>query len=233
MENMQEGGMTLPTSIISKITHFSAEDKIGVTNAIQYIALAVIPVALSNKIVKNLFNSTEPISKGSVELLAEIIGQSIVTTLLLYLVNKVIIAIPTYTTEPIKEINIITIAIVITFGLFAFNNNKIADKFNILYNRIQKMWTGTDNEKNEPVSQKNKISISKPVAKMRTAMPTHQESRADYVVTHNQMEPPQVASSQNGGNNPTNDTGNSAVGLELPMFEEPAAFNSTGGFSPW
>ena len=57
MNNIQEGGMTLPTGIISKITHFSAEDKIGVTNAIQYVALAVIPVALSNKIVKNLFNS--------------------------------------------------------------------------------------------------------------------------------------------------------------------------------
>ena len=95
------------------------------------------------------------------------------------------------------------------------------------------MWTGKDanTEALEPKNRnKNKISVTKPVSKLQAAMPTHQESRADYVVTHNQMEPPQV-SNQQGGNGQNQN--NSSVGADLPMLEEPAAFNSGGGFSSW
>jgi len=203
--------------------------------------MAAIPIALANKIIKNVFNSEEPISKGSVELLAEIIGQSVLTTLLLYLVNKVIVAIPTYTTEPMKEINITTMGVVITFALFAFNNNKITDKFNILYNRVQKMWGG-GNEQSEDNKRdgknKNKISVSKPISSLRTASPTHQESRADYVATQQQMGNPSPPINQMGGNtqqidNDNNNGGGSSVGMDFPTFSEPAAFNSGGGFSSW
>lgn len=236
MDDPQTGGMTMPTGIISKITHFSDEDKTSVLNAVQYVALAVIPVALANKIIKNVFNSDEPISKGSVELLAEIVGQNVLTTVLLYLVNKIIISIPTYTKEPIQEINLVTIAIITTFALFAFNNNKIADKFNVLYNRVKKMWMGNEENYDNKKNNKNKISVSKPVAKLTTAMPTHQESRADYVVTHKQMEhpqPPAQVAQQAGGHEQHQNQHNSSVGMDLPMLEEPAAFNSAGGFSSW
>jgi len=221
---------TIPTtgnSIIKHIFRFDDETKTHLTDLTQYIMLAIIPVALSNKIIKSMFNSEEPISKGSVELLAEIIGQCFLTTFLLYLVNKVIISLPTYTGEPIREINMITIAMVITFSLFALNNNKIGDKFNILYERVKKLWNGGSSEPSTP--KKNKVSVSKPISNGRpSSLPTHQESRADYIGTHTQMEPPQVSKRTDGPSE-----GNNAAGEQFPIMEEPQAFNSLGGFSSW
>ena len=64
---------------ISKVFEMDTDTKNGLLNGIQYITMAVIPIAIVDMLTKHLFTVKDPSSKGSIELLAEILGQSVLT----------------------------------------------------------------------------------------------------------------------------------------------------------
>lgn len=226
--------------IVNKITSFDAETKNNLLNGIQYVAMATLPVAVSGMLLNHLFGMSDPETKGSIELLAEIICQGVVTLVLLFVIHKVIVAIPTYTGVPMSRINYSTLALATVVAMFSFNAFKINEKFNVLYKKLNEAWSGKKEETNKNQKQ-GKVSVSQPISGGRGGVPTHQVSRADHVQAHQAMQPPilppQVANQNATGEDMYGGPSNTLVGAEFPtnIAPEPEAFNSLGssGFSGW
>ena len=57
-------------SFFKKVTTIEDDQKNSLMNGVQYIALATIPVALVDTLVKHFFEEKNPDEKGTIELLA-------------------------------------------------------------------------------------------------------------------------------------------------------------------
>jgi len=173
----------------TKVLEMDTGTKNGLINGIQYITMAVIPIAIVDMVMKRWFTSKNPYDKGSVELLAEVLGQAVVTLVLLFIVHKLIIAVPTYTGTPMTRINYSTISLNLLIIAFALNQG-MGDKINVIFTRLQDYWEGKSTDgKDKTKHDKSKVSVSQPIS--RQGAPTHQASRADYVGNHTQMMPVQ------------------------------------------
>ena len=99
---------------VAKVMNVDTLTKNKVMNAIQFIIFAAIPVALIDMLTKHLFSNSNPESKGSAELFAEIVIQLSTTILLVIIVTKITFAIPTYTEQEMIPINYINLSKLIT-----------------------------------------------------------------------------------------------------------------------
>ena len=81
-DSAQNSGNT----VIKHIFRFDDETKTKLMNLTQYTLLAILPIAIIQNVTDHLFPDYDK-SKGTVELLAEISGQTLLTVVcLLYLV---------------------------------------------------------------------------------------------------------------------------------------------------
>lgn len=242
MDKTMETTEKASVGFISRLTDVDAETKTNLMNSIQYIVLAIIPVACSTLLLKYFFDNAKPESKGTVELLAEIVGQAVVTLILLFIVHKLVTSVPTYTSVSITPINYTTLSVIVVLSLFLTNSFRITDKFNNLVEKVKEMWDG---KKEETAAHKNasgKVSVSQPISGRPQTVPTHQVSRADYVQTQQHVsQPPIVPPRMNNnatGENIYGGPQNTLVGADFPnenIAPEPEAFNvmGGGGFSSW
>ena len=229
-------------SFFKKVTTIEDEQKNSLMNGVQYIALATIPVALVDALVKHFFEDKNPDDKGTIELLAEVLAQVIVTILLIFCIHKIIIAIPTYSGKAMNRINYSTLSLGILICLFSLNHN-VRSKVHVIFERIKDMWEGKSNEKKEKKNSKkdkSKVSVSQPISGRQQLMPTHSPSRADYLGTQNQnsmmpvQQPPvvpqevDVTSQQNYGG-----PQNSLIDANMPTMEPMAANGVLGGGGSW
>lgn len=239
---------------ISKVLEMDTDTQNGLMNGIQYIAMAVIPIAIVDMVTKHWFASGNPADKGTIELLAEVLGQAVITLVLLFMVHKLIIAVPTYTGTPMTRINYSTVSLAFLIMAFALNHG-MGNKINVVFTRLQDYWEGKSSDTTEKKkNDKSKVTVSQPIS--RSGAPTHQASRADYVGHHSQMMPvqtgvppivprsqPQMPQQQQPQTEPEGGQGmymgptNHLVDAKTPGgLQEPLAANSVlgGGFgSAW
>ncbi len=229
-------------SFYKKVTTIDDEQKDGLMNGIQYVALAAIPVALADVFIMRFFEDNDPEKKGTVELLAEIFAQVVLSIILMFCIHKVIIAIPTYSGKAMNRINYTSLSLGMLFSLFTLKHN-IRNKIDVVFTRLIDMWEGKKEEKKESKKDKSKVSVSQPISGRQQLMPTHSPSRADYLGTQNQtsMVPvsqptPQVqqevdvTSQQNYGG-----PQNNLIDANIPTMEPMAANGALGGgsWSSW
>ena len=138
MESETPTNTSSDKGFISKVFSIDADAKSGLMNGVQYIAMAVVPVAMVDILMKKLFTDTDPHSKGSIELLAEVLGQAVITLILLFCVHKVIIAIPTYSGSSMNRINYTTLSLGLLMGYFALNH-QIRNKMSVIFDRLYDM----------------------------------------------------------------------------------------------
>jgi len=238
---------------LTKVMEMDSETKNGLMNGIQYMTMAVMPIAIIDQLTKSWFSSTNPSDKGSVELLAEVLGQAVLTLILLFMVHKLIIAVPTYTGTPMTRINYSTISLGFLATIFA-THPEIGDKLSVIFNRLQDYWEGTpENSHKKRKHDNSKVSVSQPISGGRQSIPTHQASRADYATNHAKMLPVQTGqppivprqqqqmpqqqqpqSEPSSGQQMYGGSQNPLVGASMPA-QEPMAANSVmgGGWSAW
>ena len=121
-------------------------------------------------------------SKGTIEILAESVGQVILIMLAIWVTNKIINYIPTYSGEEYPKFNEITFIIPFII-ILATMQTKLGAKFNILIDRfMQLIGVGRDGEKKEKQQGQNVVRVSQPLAGQ------HQPSQADYL-DRNQLLP--------------------------------------------
>ena len=245
MDKQESAPTTSGNAIVKHIFKFDDETKSNLMNLAQYTILAVIPVAILQNISEKVFPEYDA-SKGTMELLAEILGQALMTLIGLFFVHRLITAVPTFSGTAMGDLNLFSIIVVFLLSSFMFDG-KVEKKFKAISNRMMDLWDGkseedTDNKKNKQQNQQqggNRVSVSQPIS--RGGIPTHSPSRADYLNSPNaqmsatQMLPPPQQQQQQAPQQapPMGATGGGAgAGMQesysnLPL--EPAAYNSGGG----
>ena len=207
------------------VFNFDSENKHRIMNMLQYTLLTIIPVLLILRGIKHIIPEDDD-SKGTLEILAESVGQVILIMLAIWITNKIINYIPTYSGEEYPKFNEITFVIHFII-ILATMQTKLGAKFNILIDRFMHLIGVGRGEKKEKQQQQgqNVVRVSQPLAGQ------HQPSQADYL-DRNQLLPsnpmmssmptkfpPQQLQQQQPTQTPD----------YFPMANEPMAANDGGG----
>lgn len=174
------------TGFFKYVFNFDEENKNTMMNMVQYTLLAIIPVLIILKSTKYIFPEEDD-SKGSLELVAESVGQIVLIILMIWFTNKIIHYIPTYSGEKYHKFNELNFIIPFLI-ILATMQTKLGAKLNILMDRVMGLWEGGRAAPAEQ-AQGNGIRVSQPFAgQQRPAAAMHQPSQADYL-DRNQLLP--------------------------------------------
>lgn len=230
---MAENNQDLPnnfSNIFNYVFNFNDENKNELMNLIQYAVLAIIPIVLILKSVKTIFPEDDE-NKGSIEILAESIGQIIFLIVTIWLSDRAIKYIPTYSEAKYSNFNFMH-ALIPFMVIILTMHSKLAGKINILTERLCDYATG-DNK--QPFTNQNHVKVSQPLAN-RPAV-SHQPSQADYL-DQSQLLPsnPQLTAMPQQQQQPMQQQQPQQQQMQQQpqSFGEPMAANDgVGGFASW
>jgi len=190
------------TGFIKHVFNFDNETKCELLNILQYVVLAIIPMAFFNYGVDSVIPEADE-SKGNLEILAELLGQTVMVLVGIYFIHRLVTYVPTYSGRAFGEMNLFSV-ILILIVIGYESGTKVGEKSKILLNRVKELWEGKKDDKEKKKGKDvSVVKVSQPIS--RGGMPTHQASRADYLQSHNQMvSPTQMLPPANQANPQTN-----------------------------
>jgi len=166
------GGISSNLGFFKHVFNFDNDSKADILNIIQYAMIAIVPMVIFNKTMQNYVPEADD-QKGSIELLAEIIIQTISMFIGILLIHRMITYIPTYSGEKYPEYNVVyTILAVLMITLSL--QTKLGEKVSILWDRILEMWNGEREDDGDKKKGKNK----KGKGNVRVRQPITQEGMA-------------------------------------------------------
>jgi hypothetical protein len=203
-------------SFVSYMFSMSDGEKVELINMFQYIILAIIPILLIVRLMKNYI---PPVSntKGSVEVAVELVVQLVILVSFFFLIHKLILFIPTYTKQNYPSIQFFPVLLPLLFILFTLDKN-MGEKAQLLLQRgfvllgiNKENFEGADLEEEE----KNQAQVSQNVSGQ---------------VCGQQMLPPQM-SNPVMMEPPVRKTDKQNPQHQQYGIQEPAAANDFGGYS--
>ncbi len=120
-------------SFIQHMTNLSSLEKNELLNVVQYILLAIIPLALFLKGMKMYVPEGDD-EKNSIEIVIEVIVQSIAIFVVFFFIHKWVVFFPTYSKAPYSNLNLIEIILVVLFLMLCMKN-AFSEKVSILLDR--------------------------------------------------------------------------------------------------
>ena len=150
---MEGGEPTSKENTIGKIFNFDEDTQSEVLNVMQYSLLSVVPILLLNKSVQKFIPEADE-EKGSVEVLAEVVGQIAFMFLGIFMIHRLILAVPTYSKIKYQDFHVTNIVLgflVIVLSL----HTKLGEKTNILIDRLFDMIEGKKPEQEGNQNQNN------------------------------------------------------------------------------
>ena len=224
-------------TFLSHMFSFDNDTKNELMNIGQYAILSIVPLVALVKLIDGLVANFDP-TKGNIELVGEILVHVTLLIIAVFLVDRLVKYIPTYSGKSHKAINFLNIII-----MFYLTTDKIGEKITELSSRVNDMWNGNlkSVEGVENKKDGNKVKVTQPIKQVQKPQPTHQASRADYLNAHEQMSATQnhqnevmeqAPQQQNGASNDMyNSMGYQAPGNQMGMMEPMAANDALGGFT--
>ena len=152
-------------SFFKHVFNFNEESKSEMSNIVQYAVLALVPIVIMNKLIQNYVPEADD-SKGSPEILVEIIGQVVIMFLGILIIHRIITFVPTYSGEKYNDFsvtNIILGFLVIVLSL----QTKLGEKVSILTDRVIALWEGPQDTKKKKKGQGN-VKVSQPIAQQQS-----------------------------------------------------------------
>ena len=218
-------------SFFKHVFNFDETSKSEMSNIIQYAVLALIPVVIMNKLIQRYVPEADD-TKGSPEILAEIIGQVIVMFLGILIIHRIITFIPTHSGEKYSDFsvtNIILAFLVIVLSL----QTKLGEKVSIIVDRVVELWEGPQDPKKKKKGQGN-VKVSQPISQQQPQSAMNQSlssmgqssSGTTSISSLPQQSSPDFNSMYQQDNTPL-------VGAATPGMEsfEPMAANAGGAFA--
>jgi hypothetical protein len=218
-------------SFFKHVFNFNEESKSEMSNIVQYAVLALVPIVIMNKLIQNYVPEADD-SKGSPEILVEIIGQVVIMFLGMLIIHRIITFVPTYSGEKYSDFsvtNIILAFLVIILSL----QTKIGEKVSILTDRVIELWEGPQDTKKKKKGQGN-VKVSQPIAQQQPQSAMNQSlssmgqssSGTTSISSLPQQSSPDFNSMYQQDNTPL-------VGAATPGMEtfEPMAANAGGAFA--
>jgi hypothetical protein len=138
-----QGGSTKmgPSSFFNYVFNFDSDNKAVILNMFQYIIIALIPVVLVLKFVKEYVPEDDE-KKDNLEILLEILLQLGVLFIAIYFIDKITRYFPTYSKVPYSKFNEVSFIIPTLLLMFTMQT-KLGAKINIIYNRARELWGGS------------------------------------------------------------------------------------------
>jgi hypothetical protein len=133
-ETSSSGGSLLKPGFVEYITTISSNEKSQMMNLVQYGGLAILPLLVLLKLMKMYIPPEDP-NKGSTELIIEVVLQLSFMLLALFMIHKLIIFVPPYSSLAYGNINIITMILPLFFLMLALDTN-VSEKLNTLFDRL-------------------------------------------------------------------------------------------------
>lgn len=155
------------------VFNFDDENKANLMNVMQYAILSVVPIIVVLKLVKYYVPEEDEL-KSSIEILAEVLGQLTVIFLSIWIINKMVRFVPTYSGinyHKFNEINFIIPFLIILVTM----QTKLGAKINILFDRVMDLWHGNTGNRVPNKQVKSGVRVSQPISG------GHQASQADYL----------------------------------------------------
>ena len=146
------------------VFNFDEDSKGDLLNIIQYTVLAIVPIVIVNKVMQKYVPEAND-DKGSLEIVAEVIFQSISMFTSIFFIHRMITYIPTYSGLKYQDFNVVYIILamlMITMSL----QTKLGEKVSILTERVLELWNGkpdTKRKKREGMDGNSKIKVSQPI----------------------------------------------------------------------
>ena len=144
------------------VFNFDDDSKSEILNTIQYILLAIIPVIILTKSIGKYVPEADD-KKGSVEIIAEILIQIMVTFLGLLLIHRIITYVPTYSNTKYPEYHIIFSVLAILMITMSLQT-KLGEKVNIMVERVSELWNGKSEEPKDKNKKQGNVKVSQPIS---------------------------------------------------------------------
>jgi len=142
------------TNFFKYVFNFDSASKANILNVIQYSLIALIPMTILIKLMQKYIPEADE-KKSSLEIIAEIVIQTIYIFVGLIFVHRIIEYVPTYSGVKYPEYNG-TLSILAVFVTIINFQTKIGDKINILIDRLTDLWEGSNSS--DKKKSKNKKS---------------------------------------------------------------------------
>jgi hypothetical protein len=161
-EISQSGGGKGKTNFFQYVFNFDDESKSDLSNISQYTVLCVIPIVILNKLIQKYVPEADD-SKGSIEILAEILIQLLSIFFGYFFINRIVQFIPTYSGKKYPDFQVIQ-SIIVTLLIILSLQTKIGEKVSILVDRVSDLWEGKstesfDNKKKKKPNQQQQSGV--------------------------------------------------------------------------
>lgn len=147
-------------SFFKHVFNFDDDSKNEMLNIIQYIALAVIPVVIVNKLMQRYIPEADE-DKGNIELTMEILLQLFIMFLAILFIHRIITYVPTYSGAKYEGFHVTNI-ILATMMIILSLQTKLGEKVSILVDRVIDLWEG--NSKDKKKNKKGNVKVSQPIS---------------------------------------------------------------------
>jgi hypothetical protein len=211
-------------SFVSYLTTITPVEKNELLNVFQYILLAIIPLVLFLKFMKEYIPPENP-TKSTIEITTEVVIQLFLIFVVFWLIHKVILYIPTYSNTPYEKLNMIQLILPVLFLLFCMKSS-ISEKMSLLLERaFILMGLKTEGMEEEPKKQSQRPQGMQGQPNMQMNMPN---------MNMPNMNMPQMNMPMNTS---TQQESREVRDLSMPMnnmnmnygIQEPVAANEMGG----
>lgn len=121
-------------SFFKHVFNMEDDSQKEILNIIQYSLIAIIPILLLNKSVQTFFPEADE-SKNNIELLMEVVGQTVVMFLGMLLIHRLVTYVPTYSKVDYSPLHITNVVIAFLTIVLSIQS-RIGEKANILFDRL-------------------------------------------------------------------------------------------------
>lgn len=207
-------------------------------NIMQYTLLAMVPVVLVLKLLKNYVPDVDE-EKGTVNISAEIIAQVLFIMMSIYFLHRIIVYFPTYSGVTYGNIDLTNTIIMFLFIIFTMQT-KLGEKVQIVIERVVDLFEGNNSKTPVQAGAKNTgVKVIQPISNQFVNNPTVEQMLTPQMTNlkaqSNEYSIPQQQGQQSGPSFDNMYAGptNQMVGAATPGdgMGEPMAANSFGGNS--
>lgn len=172
-----EKSTTNNEGFIKTVFPFDDSQKGTLLNILQYSVLAIIPIVILLKLIKDYIPEADD-DKGSLVLSTEIVGQVVVIFIALYFIHQIIAYVPTYSGKMYGDVNIINIIAPILFITITMQT-KLGEKIHILLDRLWDLYDGQVSNKSNKTNQ-GQVRVIQPISGQQHSIvnpPPHLQSQ--------------------------------------------------------
>ena len=157
------------------VFNFDDDNKSMLLNLFQYSFISTPLIVLILKLI-NYYTPEDDDEKGTLEILAEIIGSLSVILLSIWFINKTVRYVPTYSNMDYAAFNETNFLLAFLILLFTMQT-KFGAKINILVERLVDLYEGKTNLKDSKKKNNKDYKTTQPISQA----PTHQPSQSDFL----------------------------------------------------